>query len=120
MTASCRICGEIIVGRAARLFMLNPDADKEETSAMVEIAEFDLLAGQIADHLSKRHEAEAQEMVAVSMLAGKVYAMTWAENATFPKYELLRTSWRKAILEQMRLNFQASEPAAAAGSESAS
>jgi hypothetical protein len=82
--------------------LLNPGRDPVTAAAIAEISTFDLLAGRMSEHLNE-HAEQAAEMMAVMYLAGKVYAMTWAESPqSEPEFSALRESWRTGILEMMK------------------
>lgn len=101
MTAICQICG-VTVEASSGPMLLNPGTDVAAAQAVAEISTFDLLAGRVSQHM-ERHQAQTLEMIAVMHLAGKVYAMTWAESpGNEPEYSALRDAWRTGILTMLQ------------------
>lgn len=98
MTAACQLCGQIISADAVVNVLLTPG---EDAMAALNVAEFDLLAGRMAQHLSAVHPRESAQAAKVMFLAGKVYAMTWAESGTEPNFKRLRSAWRKTIFHDL-------------------
>jgi len=122
MTAVCQLCSEIVIGLEASGPVLIEAP--EEALALRDIQNFDLLAAAMMQHIMQRHGqpsritpedakvSPAWELMAVSTLAAKVYAMTHAESA-IANFAELRKSWRAAIMRQL---FPAAYEAAANGS----
>ena len=99
MTAKCQLCGAVVRAETAGM-ILNPGSDPAAAAAIAEISLFDLLAGRMSQHM-ERHAEQNAEMIAVMHLAGKVYAMTFAESPEEPEYSKLREAWRTGILQMM-------------------
>lgn len=125
MTCTCQLCGQPLFGGMSTI-MLDPGGTPEEhqkSQALADIADFDLLAARVAQHINEHHKRrEAQEMSAVMFLAGKVYAMTYGESSTEPNFKKLRVAWRKAIMAQLfesRDDDQGADEAPAAGDSAA-
>ena len=121
MTARCQICGATVEAAGGPM-LLNPFDNPEAAMAIREISTFDLLAGRMHAHLAMCHQDQAAEMAAIMFLAGKVYAMTWAESAE-PEYQALRESWRSGILNMLQstsnpVKLQADAPSSDPPSES--
>ena len=97
MIALCGVCREIV--RAAEVMTrILPGAETDEQRAQRELQDFDLLAGAMAEHLNQRHQQHAMEMTAMMFLAGKAYAMRWAES-TEPRMALMRDAWRAGVVD---------------------
>lgn len=103
MTCTCQMCGQALFGGMSAITLTVPATLEEDqkSRAVGDIADFDLLAARVAQHINEHHRRQAQEMSAVMFLAGKVYAMTYAESSTEPNFKKLRVSWRKAIMSQL-------------------
>lgn len=99
MTARCQVCGVTVEADHAPM-LIDPRNNPEAAIAIAEISTFDLLAGRMHAHIAMVHQDQAAEMSAIMFLAGKVYAMTWAESAD-PEYQALRESWRTGILNML-------------------
>lgn len=105
MIATCRLCKELIAGTRAYTYrapMLGESMPEYKLSRQV--AEFDYLATAMLTHIMVRHarmssddpaEPPGLQVNAVMALAGKTYAMTYAETAT--DAESVRKIWRHAI-----------------------
>lgn len=100
MTSTCQLCGATVSAERAPM-LLNPVRNPEAAVAIAEISTFDLMAGRMHAHIAMFHQDQAADMSAIMFLAGKVYAMTWAENPD-PEYALLRESWRTGILTMLQ------------------
>jgi hypothetical protein len=104
-SAICDLCGQVLYGMRPPGLIINPNApldpDREvQAELMMDLSEFDILAGRMAQHIGERHPQHQNEMAAVGFLAAKVYAMTWTSSQT-PEFDALRESWRKVFLEEM-------------------
>ena len=112
MTAACKLCGQIIVGKDAintvgDLIGSWAPASAGEVSdigvslgreAARQVANFDLLAGAVMQHISWHHSNEMvmMETVAVGNLSMKIFAMRHATSNS-ENFAQLRDSWSEGI-----------------------
>jgi len=93
MTAHCELCRVLIIAD------VRPTRFNAEGFAAAEVAEFDLLALRMVNHIGQEHHEQMIEMLGCQAAAAKVYAMTWAAaNSETVKFTLLREAWRKGVL----------------------
>jgi hypothetical protein len=100
-SAICQInsCGVLVFAeRTSELMVVHPDP--EEHKKLVDLAEFDLLAGKMAVHIGNYHPEHAREMSAVGFLASKVYAMTWVVSSE-KGFAAMRNSWKRVFIEEL-------------------
>lgn len=117
-SARCEICGLVLYANTPPVIILHRQQPSvAEAQGMADVAEFDLLAGDMAVHLGSKHPDHTAEMAAIGFLASKVYAMTWAESTT-GNFRALRKAWRTAVLTELAK--ERNQPAAGAEADGSS
>ncbi len=118
MTAICQICSEFVLGIEVPVPPIILD---ESAAAERQLQNFDLLAKAMMLHILSRHQAVdpsksyAIEMMAISELAAKVYAMTFAGSSD-KNFEHLREAWKAGVMGAL---FPSAYDATASGDSSA-
>jgi hypothetical protein len=121
MTLLCSLCGLIIQPRS--IFVINhaqPPGDwTEEQRARAELAEFDHLALQMTNHLTGHGTLEANEHMAVMILASKLHAMKYA-RCSDTKFSAQYDAWRAGLMNALEGSIPAQTPPAAPAAVSSS
>ena len=93
MIAVCKICGELVTGLRMPVLSVQFSVDIPTQQAL---QEFDTLGQAFVQHIGLRHPKHAQELVAVSNLSMKVFAMRQAQSSE-EIFDGLRQAWRDTI-----------------------
>lgn len=105
MSCSCQICGTIITSSHRAVVEMVPGAKPiaaDQRAEIEAIAEFDLHAARVAEHIGTFHPEHAAAMASIQFLAMKVYAMTWTDTAVQgAAFRKIRAQWQKEILQQI-------------------
>jgi hypothetical protein len=105
MKVTCQLCGDVIRVDFVRLPIPASleGVARNDAELTQQLQEYDLLAGTMSRHLNNKHPNQSEEQAGCMFLAGKMYAMNWADA---PELEALKREWRNHVLMRMTVTTQ--------------